>query len=235
MSKTNNNAKVYLNSKGEQVMRVTEVLKVLAKEQLITWANMLGLKGVSYKAELERTANIGTMVHAFIEDYTSANAIACVDYDKYDIKEYGDRLEVTRAINSFLGWYEKVKDRYHIKFTEKVIVGEKLGGTIDCGIDGFEDPDKVIFVDYKTSKDFYLSQFLQLSGYVWIYEELHGEDSVEGVMVVLANKDGKPGRAKFIRRKNLTPVLTCFQCLFNTATANRILNRCWWKLTEEIS
>ena len=42
MSKTNNHIKQYINADGEKVMRITEVIKVLAKDQLMTWANILG-------------------------------------------------------------------------------------------------------------------------------------------------------------------------------------------------
>lgn len=46
---TNNNNKVYINANGERVLRVTEVIKMLSKDQLLFWANMLGFKQVSYK------------------------------------------------------------------------------------------------------------------------------------------------------------------------------------------
>ena len=234
MSKTDNNRKYYINDDGVAVMRVTEVLKVLAKDQLVTWANMLGLKGIEYKKELDRTSRIGTMVHALIEDYMDPHTLAMMDYEAYGIEDDESKLEASNAIASFMAWYDKMKDRYKVKFTEKVVVGKVLGGTIDCGIEGFKDPNKVIFVDYKTSKDFFLSQFLQLAGYVIIYEEVNGPNTVEGVMVVLANKNGKPGRAKMIRRENLDPLIICFKCLFSTANATKTLNSCWWNFTEVV-
>lgn len=232
---TNNHDKMYINANGKRVMRITQVIRVLAKDQLITWANMLGLKGVRYDDEMERTANIGTMVHGVIEQYMSGTELACIDYDAYGVHGFQSELEATHAINSFFKWYDRVRDRYHVKFTELTVIGEDLGGTIDCGIEGFEDPRKVIFVDYKTSPHFYLSQFLQLAGYVKLYEEVYGNDTVEGVMVVLADKKrGNVARARLLSREDLEPLVICFDCLYNTAVATSVLNKTWWKLGKEV-
>lgn len=235
--KTDNNHKWYINDEGEHVMRVSDVIKLVAKEQLLFWANMLGFKGISYKKELERTANIGSLCHSVIEMYFNKNYLAVVDYDEYDISYYGDKLEVRRALDSFFAWLDRFLKHhtYHVKFTELVVVGKELGGTIDCGIDGWKDPNKVIFVDYKTSGDFYLTQFLQLAGYVSLYEEKYGPDTVEGVMVVLlSKKEGVKARARFIPRKNLDPFILCFQCLFDSARGVHLLNTNLFELSELI-
>jgi len=235
MSKTNNHSKVYINADGERVMRITEVIKVLAKDQLMTWANMLGFKGIDYKKELERTSNIGSMFHGVIESYMDPTQLAVIDYDEYNVYGFQSQMEATNAIKSFFTWYEKNKDIFKPLFTEKVIVGKRLGGTIDCGIKGIKDPKKVIFVDYKTSPQFYLSQFLQLAGYVELYEEVNGPDTVEGVMVILADKKkGARARARFLSREELSPIIMCFDCLYNTAYATKCLNSTWWKLGTNI-
>lgn len=235
MGKTDNHNKMYINAKGQRVMRITEVIKVLAKDQLMTWANMLGFKGIDYRKELERTSNIGTMFHGVVEQFMDPKQLALIDYDEYKVYGFQSQVEATNAIKSFFLWFEDVKSRYKIKFTEKVIIGETLGGTIDCGINGFEDPEKVIFVDYKTSPNFYLTQFLQLAGYVKIYEEVNGPGTVEGVMVILADKkNGNKARARLIKRKAMDVLLLCFDCLYNTAVATRSLNQSWFALTEEV-
>lgn len=235
MSKTNNHGKVYINADGKRVMRITEVIKVLAKDQLTTWANMLGFKGIDVKKELERTANIGSMFHGVIESFMDPTQLAVIDYEEYDVYGFQSQLEATNAIKSFFTWYDANKNLFQPVFTEKVVVGQKLGGTIDCGIKGIQDPEKVIFVDYKTSPQFYLSQFLQLAGYVRIYEEVEGEDTVEGVMVILADKKkGAMARARVITRKELEPILLCFDCLYNTAYITKQLNSTWWKLGTNI-
>ena len=172
MKKTNNNYKAYINKYGERVMRVSEVIKLIGKEQITIWANMLGFKGIKYKDELERTANIGSLCHSVIEMYFNKRYLAEVDYEEFGIEDYESQLEVRRALDSFFAWLPKFLEHhtYNVKFTERVVVAENFGGTIDCGIDGWDDPNKVIFVDYKTSGSFYLTQFLQLAGYVIAYE-----------------------------------------------------------------
>ena len=230
-----NHNKAYINDDGERVLRVTEVIKVLAKDQLVVWANMLGFKGIDYKKELERTANIGSLFHGVAEQFMDKRRLAVIDYEEYGVWGFQSRLEATHAIKSFFKWYEELTVKYNVKFTEKVVVGKHLGGTIDCGIDGFKDPDKVIFVDYKTSPNFYMTQFLQLAGYVTIYEEKFGEDTVEGVMVIIADKKkGKKARALLITRDKLDPLISCFNCLYNTAIATRMLEDTWYDLGKEI-
>ena len=230
-----NNNKMYINDDGERVLRVTEVIRVLAKEQLIIWANMLGFKGIDYKKELERTANIGSLFHAIAEQYMDPKRLAIIDYEEFGVWGFRSRLEATNAIKSFFKWYDSLKTKYKVVFTEKVVIGKHLGGTIDCGIQGFKDPKKVIFVDYKTSPNFYMTQFLQLSGYVKIYEEKYGKDTVEGVMVILADKKkGEKARAMLIERDKLDMFITCFDCLYNTAIATRLLDTIWYDLGEEV-
>ena len=234
MAKKNNGNKVYINSDGEQVMRITEIIKVLAKDQITLWANMIGLKGISYKKELDRTAAVGTMMHAVLEDFMNPRKLAIIDYEEYDINDDESIKETRNSIESFIKWYKPMKPYFHVKFLEKEFVGKHYGGTIDCGIDGFENPNKVIFVDYKSS-GFYLSQFLQLAGYVRIYEELNGPDTVVGVMVIVMNKkDGSAAKARFIPRENMEMILVCFDCLYNTALMTKMLNSTWWRLGEDI-
>lgn len=230
-----NHNKMYINADGERVLRVTEVIKILAKDQLVVWANMLGFKGIDYKKELERTANIGSLFHGIAEQYMDPKRLAIIDYEEYGVWGFQSRVEATNAIKSFFKWLDNLSVKYNVKFTEKVIIGKHLGGTIDCGIDGFKDPEKVIFVDYKTSPNFYLTQFLQLCGYVTIYEELYGENSVEGVMVITADKKkGKKARAMLITRDKLDPLISCFNCLYNTAIATRMLENTWYDLGEGV-
>lgn len=236
MKSTNNNKKQYVNSRGEIVPRVTEVIKSLSKDQLIRWANRLGLDGVSYENEMNRTAKIGTMCHSIVEQIFRKDMIAVIDFEEYGITDKKDIKEVRNALESFFKWFKKfIKSHtYNVKFTEKVIVGEHLGGTIDCGIDGWKDPERVIFVDYKTSSGFFMTQFLQLSAYVMLYEEVYGSDTVEGVMVIRMDKHGKKAQAKFIPREDLDQFILCFQCLYDVTMGVNYLNRFTWDVTRTI-
>lgn len=235
--KTDNNHKYYVNRYGEHVRRVSDVIKILAKEQITIWANMLGFKGVSYKKELERTANIGSLFHSVNEAYFNKKIIAVTNWEDYGIEDDNDKIEARHAIDSFMLWIREFKKHhsYNVRHTEFVVVGDNLGGTIDCIIDGWDDPEKAIFVDYKTSSDFYLTQFLQLAAYVMIYEEIYGTDTVEGVMVVIADKKkGHKAKARFLPRKEMDPFISCFQCMYDVAVGTHLLNTALKELTMEV-
>ena len=235
MSKTDNNMKVYVNADGERVMRITEVIRVLAKDQLVLWANMLGFKHIDYRKELDRTANIGSMAHGFIEDFTNPRVLAKIDYEKYDIYRYGDRVEAQNAIESFRQWCIANRDIYKVKFRERVVVGKHVGGTIDAGIQGLKDPTKITLMDYKTSSGFYLTMYLQLAGYVQIYEEVYGPNTIDGVAILrLDKKNGDIAQCRFIDRANLDPFITCFNCLLSVAQSTKMLESTYWNLTEMI-
>ena len=116
---TDNHGKVYINSKGKKVLRVSEVIKMLGKEQIALWANMLGFKHIRYRDELERTANIGSMVHAILEDFCDETTITSLNrFEEFGIYNYADRLEATNALQSFFSWYEKNSRLYKIVDTE---------------------------------------------------------------------------------------------------------------------
>lgn len=221
-----NNYKVYYNANGQRVMRVSNVIQTLSKKELIKWANKLGLQGLEYETELNRAANIGSLCHDVLEKYMDPTQLAWYDCDEFAVTEVEDIQQFHMAWRSFVRWYKKfTKERpMNIVFRERVIVGENLGGTIDCAIEGWKDPNKLIFVDYKTSSGFYLTQFLQLAAYVMIYEELYGPDTIEGVMVILLNKKGKKAKARFIPRKNLDQYILCFQCLMDVTLGVQVLN-----------
>ena len=231
---TDNNNRVYVNANGKRVMRVTEVIRRLSKDQIVFWANMLGFKGVSYKKELERTANIGSMGHDIIEKYIDPRRIAEIDFEHYGIYDKTDRQEAMNVIHSLIKWYKKVKKKFKLLHTEFTVVGETLGGTIDCIIEDWDDPDKVIFVDWKSS-GFYLTQFLQLIGYVLIYEEVYGKNKVGGVMVVAADKKhGNRAQAKLLRRKDMKLYFHMFRALFEMAYYEKVVEGCFMDHLEDI-
>ena len=234
MSKTDNSNKVYVNPLGEKVMRITDIIRILAHEQVITWANMLGFKHVDYTKEISRTADVGTMMHAVLEDFVDPHAIAVVDYDEYGLKDEKSRQECARMIESFIQWHDQVRDRFDVLFQEKTIVGMKYGGTIDLGLRGLRHKDRVLITDYKSS-GFYLSQFLQLAGYARLYEEVNGPDTVDGIMIVaMDKKEAKPAKARYIPRENMDPFMLCFDNLYETAKMVHLLKYSWWRFGEDV-
>lgn len=235
MKYTDNNGKVYINRFGEPVMRVTQVIKMLNKDSLPNWANKIGLQGIKYQDELNRTSKIGTACHDVLEAYFSRNRLAVLDFDELDITSNSDKLEVRRALESFFSWYREFtkKRPFNVLRTEQVVVGDYVGGTIDVLLEGWKDPNKVIIGDYKTSSGFYMTQFLQLSAYVMIYEEVYGPDTVEGVMIIRMDKKGKKGEHRFIRRKNLNIYIDLFKILQDVAMGMDVLKHVHWGMLEQ--
>lgn len=221
---TDNNNKLYVSPSGKPVLRISEVIRTLAKEQLVFWANMLGWKHISYQDELDRTANIGTFAHGVIEQYYNKREICVYDYESYGIYRFSDKQEAYNAAKSFFKWLKKNERLYKVLETEHSLVNENVGGTIDCVIECPTDPDKVVLVDYKTSSKIHFTQFLQLAGYVMLYEDVYGNNTVAGAMVMrLDKRRGEKAEAKFIPYKNLIPYVECFKSLMTVAYLSKAL------------
>lgn len=150
---------IYKNQHNEDVPSVTTILKVINKDKLINWANMLGFRRINYENELNRTAAIGTLTHMMIESYITngSGTLIGVPYDRAILNEARERYLT----------FEKYIIMNGINFnepiTEKTFVCEQFGGTIDClaYINGV-----YTLMDFKTSKKIYDSHLIQLGGYL---------------------------------------------------------------------
>ena len=68
-----------------------------------------------------------------------------------------------------------------------------------------------------------------------LYEEVYGPDTVEGIMVVRADKKaGKAAKARYLPRNKIDPFILCFQCMYDVAIGTDILNKNLRELTELI-
>jgi hypothetical protein len=172
---------------------VTEILGVVSKPYLISWANKMGLHGVDtreYNAEL---ADLGTVVHEKIEAYYHYHS------SLFDDSQYSDvvRQKSDELFGKFLGW-ESERDVHPI-FTELPMICSKFGGTIDAvmEIDG-----KITIIDWKTSREIYPEYFGQLSAYLYLMRRgypMDGENDqyvyeigqkIEQVAIVHIPKEG---------------------------------------------
>nr|DAQ98948.1 MAG TPA: exonuclease [Caudoviricetes sp.] len=200
-------------------MRISEVIRTLGKDQLVVWANILGFKKIRYKDELDRTANIGTMVHGILEDLADETTVTELDrFGEFGIYSYSDRLEAMNAVNSFLLWQKKNEDLYKVVATEVVMVGEEVGGTTDVILQSPWHKDRVIIGDYKTAKAVYLSMYLQAAGYIKLYEELNGAKTCDGAVIFQLDKHyGTRAKPKFIKRKAMQKYIDAFEALLVVA------------------
>jgi len=133
---------------------VTTVLGLLAKPQLIPWANKLGLKGIDVGSYVDDKADIGTLAHAMTTDHLTGQETDFSDYDEN---------QKSQAENSFLSYLEWEKE-HPIKalFVEKPLVHNllKFGGTNDiyCDLNG-----RLEIIDLKTGSGIYDEHVYQVA------------------------------------------------------------------------
>ena len=132
---------IYKNQAGERVPGVTTILNLIAKPQLIVWANRLGLQGIDSTKFRDEKGLIGTLAHALIMADLKKEEIDTSDYSKEQIDQ---------AENAYLSWLNWRKDKKLIPILlESPLISEtfQYGGTPDylgAVNDEFE------LVDYKT-------------------------------------------------------------------------------------
>ena len=113
--KENKDHTTYYNSKGEVIPSVTTVLKVIAKDSLINWANSLGWKRLSVSKELNDASEIGTIAHNYIEALIMEDNITKHEISK-EINWMPERLsdKVYNSIESFEKWWDENKYDFEI-------------------------------------------------------------------------------------------------------------------------
>lgn len=173
----NGGTSTYYNSEGLRVPRVTEILsKMIHSDNLMYWANSLGLKGKRYKEVLNNAANYGTDAHSAIEHYLRENIIS----------------EDNTPFMGFLLWYKTITEVYNlpieILYVEHRMACQWFGGTLDClmRIGG-----KIYLIDFKTSNHVVYKYFLQLAAYRYMLRMVERIE-IDGVIVLQLSKD-EPG------------------------------------------
>ena len=175
---------VYKNTQGQIVPSVTTVLKVLNKDNLIEWANYIGLKGYNYTAYMNEKALLGTYVHEYIE----------AELENRSAQLIGSQKMCDEAIK-IAHRFKCAKEQLLMEnvITEKSLSSDEYGGTLDLIADiVLENGNKVkILGDFKTSKAPYISHFIQLGAYLRLIKlndyELY--DQIKLCMIINVNKD----------------------------------------------
>jgi len=176
---------------------VTTVLATLAKPALIPWAVNMTLESVkshflpgkkydevqisemlaeakmAHRKKKEGAADIGSMVHAWIESYI-----------KGEKPEMPINPQMLHAVEGFLKWVKEKKVIF--MESERVIYSKKynFAGTVDftCKIDG-----KKYVGDIKTSNAIYSEYLLQVSAYRYALQE-EDEDIYDGMLIIRVPK-----------------------------------------------
>lgn len=192
--------KTYYNQDGIEVPSATTVLKIINKPHLQKWSNIMGFRNQKVEDILEKSSEIGTQVHALIEAF-----IMKKEYHYVKSKWYSKQLLI-EYLDGFITWY--LEQDIEPIFAEKSMSSNRYGGTIDFygKMDGL-----YTILDWKTSKDFYLTMFIQLAAYCQLLEE-KGK-TVEQVAIVRVNK-GKIKIRKMLRNE-LEPYIVAFNNLLD--------------------
>jgi hypothetical protein len=188
----------YFNKAGQEVPSVTTVLKILNKPSLINWANYLGFKRQNVDNVLKSSAEIGSFIHDLAESVIRGN------YPVYKIPDEFDKNLIKIPYANFLNWYNK--NALEPILIEKGFATDNFGGTFDFY--GKLNGNNTL-IDFKTSKNFYMSQFIQLSGYILLLEE--NEYSIDQVTILLINTKGC--FEKTIQRDSMSPYIRIFKLL----------------------
>lgn len=155
---------------NKNVPRVTEILSaMLHNDSLLSWANNLGWKRISYKAFMKDAADKGTYSHLAIENYLKDGY---VDLTKLGPISEQIKIVVQSCIDGFLKWWNDLHENHtniEIVFIEESLIHEYFGGTCDCllKVDG-----KYYLLDFKTSNHMSYNYALQLAAYRFLFREL---------------------------------------------------------------
>ena len=205
----------YINKNEIEVPSATTILKLLNKPFIAKWANSLGWKRQSYERVLEESANKGTLVHELIHEYLFREG------KKFNTTTSDDVNFIYENINAF----KEFEKEYNINpiWGEKSFTCEKFGGTVDlyCDLEG-----KRTILDFKTSKRFYSSHFIQLGAYIQLLES-NGLD-VEQV-AILRIKEGEC-KLKTINRNEMELYIEIFNKLTDLFYLVYELNEEWGDL-----
>lgn len=201
----------YYNEEGVEVPSVTTVLQILNKPFLSKWANIMGFKRRKVEDILEKSSIIGTLVHSMIEAYLMKKPFT------YKPSAFYTRELAINYMKTFIAWSKK--HTIEPEFMEQSMSSDKFGGTIDHY--GVVDGKKTI-LDFKTSKQFYATMFLQLGAYCYMLEQKGYV--VEQVAIIIINEDKY--KEKFLTREELQPYINTFILLIDVFHA-------WYNLNIE--
>ena len=205
----------YINKEEVEVPSVTTIIKLLNKPFIAKWANNLGWKRQSYDKVLEESANRGTFVHEILHEYLFKEG------KKFNLSN----PEVLNFLYENLNTFKEFEKDYDIKpiWGEKSFSLDKFGGTVDlyCELD-----NKYTILDFKTSKRFYSSHFIQLGAYIQLLEA--NDYKVEQV-AILRIREGEYD-IRIIDREDMGRYIDIFNKLVDLFHMIYDLNQDWGDL-----
>ena len=184
----------YYNGNGVEVPSCTSVVKLLNKPELVGWANYMGFRRINTTRFLQQKAEYGTYCHQLAEYYLNGIMLANEEVPLYIDQE---------THLSILSKLEAIGNQFNesgivILGMELQMHGARCGGTLDL-LAHLPSKNRLILLDFKTSKSVYDSHLIQLGGYSLLLEETLGL-SVTDVGIILLSKE--PSDENFINLLN---------------------------------
>lgn len=155
--------RIYKNADGKRVPSVTTILGVLAKPQLIYWANRLGKDGIDVKNFVDDKADIGTLAHSICEFSLVGTPIEWEKYTKEQI------IQACKCSKKFFEW-KSYQNEFIPLVSELELVSDKFqyGGCIDLVaiLNG-----RLTLIDFKTCSGVWDEAKFQTSAYKKLLNE----------------------------------------------------------------
>jgi CRISPR/Cas system-associated exonuclease Cas4 (RecB family) len=184
---------------GNTVYGVTSIVGVLDKPALLYWAvnqTILFLSGalkpgiildevqikevldqakMAHRVKKDKSADLGTMIHEWLEKYIKARIAKGV------LPELPVNVEMRKAIDSFFQWAKD--NKVALISAERKIYSDKYGyaGTLD--LEAIVNGKRTI-IDFKTSNAIYDEYFIQASAYLMALEEELNKPVNGGVIIL---------------------------------------------------
>lgn len=160
-------AHVYKDKEGKRVPSVTTICgKFKSGENLIAWANRLGLEGKDYRQERQKAADAGTVAHKMVEAFLRGE-------DWNDDGNFAPNVVAKGkvAFQNFMRWQDGTK--VEIMHAEVPLVSNihKFGGCLDAiGICKTTHEGVALF-DWKSSNGIWPEYLYQIAAYKILWEE----------------------------------------------------------------
>jgi len=174
---------IYRLQNGVRVPSVTTIINdVLAKPQLVGWANKLGLQGIRVNEYVDALADVGTAVHELCKADLGGRQPKLPPLSPEQLQQ------ATNCYAKFITW--RKEHNIEVVAVEKPMVSETLryGGTPDCvaRVDG-----QLGIIDFKTGKSVYDDHAYQAAGYDGLARE--NGLSTECAWIVRIGRDDDEG------------------------------------------
>lgn len=162
------------NSLEDIKNKATEVLDQIKSFDVESYLALLKKAYGAHNEKKELSAEAGTDMHSLLEAYVKK----CIETNK-GVPIFENNLDDNEQVDSFMKWATENVSRFIL--SEANVYSETMwtGGIFDLLFENKEG--KLMLGDFKSSKEAYLSQFIQIAG----YDLQLGENGV-------FDKDGKP-------------------------------------------